>query len=225
MTIRDPESELLLERINAGLEGTSALSGTCSGTFRCSDPNCGRGVLVSGDWSYDVDVESATGGTRWTDYIRIRYVDPALPIFTPPSKTPAKVTAAITAAAELLWINPNAAANHLRQAIEELLTSKRVRSTVLTKKRKRRRLSAHERIDLYRNADPANADIANTLEAVKWIGNSGSHEATLTISDVLEGAELLEHALKDLYDPTARLRRARVKQINKGKRIPRTKKK
>lgn len=225
MKLHDPASEQLLAHITAGMAGTGELTGTCSGTFRCSDPECGRAVLISGDWSYDVDVDTLTNGTRWTDFIRVRYVSPALPIFTPPAKTPEKVTAAIHAASELLWINPNAAANQLRQAIEELLTSKRVRRTEITRKKKRRRLSAHDRIELYRAADPANADIADTLEAVKWIGNSGSHEATLTIAEVLEGAELLEHALKELYDPTGSLRRARIKQINKGKGIPRTKQK
>ncbi len=223
MKVRDPESEQLLARIEAHLDGAGELKGTCAGTFRCTDSDCGGAVLISGDWSYDIDTDPDSYGTRWADYIRVRYVSPALPIFTPPAKTPKKVTAAITAASELLWINPNSAANHLRQAIEELLTHKRVKRTETTRNNKRRRLSAHDRIELYRAADPANADIADTLEAVKWIGNAGSHEATLTIAEVLEGAELLEHALKELYDPTNALRRARIMEINRRKRIPRTK--
>lgn len=225
VTLPDPESDMLLARIAAGVEGDSELTGSCSGTFRCGDPDCGRGVLISGDWSYDIDFEPNGAGTRWADYIRVRYSTPALPIFIPPAKTPDKVTTAINAASELLWINPGAAANHLRQAIEELLTSKRVKRTELTKKNKQRRLSAHERIGIYRDTNPAQKDIADALEAVKWIGNSGSHEAALNVADVLEGAELLEHALKELYDPTERQRRARVKSINTSKRIPRTKKK
>lgn len=223
MKLHDPASEQLLAHITAGMAGTGELTGTCSGTFRCSDSECGRAVLISGDWSHDIDVDPLTNGTRWTDYIRVRYVTPALPIFVPPAKTPVKVTAAIKAASELLWINPNAAANLLRQAMEELLNSKRVRRIAVTKRGKQRRLSAHERIELYRTADPANTDIADTLEAVKWIGNSGSHEATLSVAEVLEGAELLEHALKELYDPTNSLRRARIKEINRKKRIPRPK--
>lgn len=222
-TIRDPASEELLARVNSGLDGPGELTGTCSGVFQCSDSGCARRVLISGDWSHDIDEHPHTYATRWADYIRVRYIAPAIPIITTPAKTPDKARAAINAASELLWLNPNAAANHLRQAIEELLNSKGVKRSEITKQKKRRQLSTHQRIELYRTTRPANVPIADTLEAVKWIGNSGSHQATLTITDVLEGAELLESALKELYDTTARARRARVKQINKGRGLPRTK--
>lgn len=225
MTLRDPASNELMELIDANREGLSELTGTCSGHLTCSNRQCSRTILVSGDWSYDIDVSDVDGRQTWVNYMRVRYLAPPLPIFTPPVKTPAKVAAAIHAAAELLWINPNAAANQLRQAIEELLTHKGINRTFITKKHKRQRYTTHDRIGMFRDANPANAEVADTLEAVKWIGNSGSHESGLTIAEVLEGADLLEHALIELYDTTKSLRRARIKQINSSKHIPRTKKK
>jgi uncharacterized protein DUF4145 len=51
---------------------------------------------------------------------------------------------------------------------------------------KRRRLSTHERITEFRKSEGA----ADSLEAVKWIGNQGSHESALSATDVLDGAEL-----------------------------------
>ena len=41
------------------------------------------------------------------------------------------------------------------------------------------------------------------LEAVKWIGNSGSHSGAMPLEDVLEGVALLERALHIVYDDTA----------------------
>ncbi|MDN5855882.1 MAG: DUF4145 domain-containing protein, partial [Actinomycetia bacterium] len=89
-----------------------------------------------------------------------RLTDGSLPIFTPPVDTPTKVSAAIHAASELLWINPNAAANQLRQAIEELLTHKGINRTFITSKHKRKRYTAHERIEKFRVANPANKEVA-----------------------------------------------------------------
>src|SRR5215207_8995970 len=50
----------------------------------------------------------------------------------------------------------------------------------------------HIQIDLQR--DKSQAEAAQLLEAVKWIGNDGSHEDTLDASDVLKGIQLLVHA-------------------------------
>lgn len=223
-TIRDPDSDELMMLIDAGLEDPSELTGTCSGKLTCNNPQCGRTLLVSGDWLYDVNVDDHTGRETWIDYIRVRYISPPLPIFTPPAATPAKVTAAIHAASELLWINPSAAANQLRQAIEELLTVKGIKRTYINGSHKRKSYPAHTRIEMFGAASPANVEVAETLMAVKWIGNSGSHSSDLTVAEVLEGAELLQHALTELYDPTNSLRRARIKEINRKKRIPRSKK-
>lgn len=62
-----------------------------------------------------------------------------------------------------------------------------------------------------------------TLEAVKWIGNQGSHTGSITASDVLAGAELLTHALKILYDETDKEVAKKVRLINRAKGIRTTK--
>ena len=38
------------------------------------------------------------------------------------------------------------------------------------------------------------------LEAVKWIGNQGTHEDSLTVADVLKSAAFLHRALELLYE-------------------------
>ncbi|ATB29498.1 DUF4145 domain-containing protein [Melittangium boletus] len=60
------------------------------------------------------------------------------------------------------------------------------------------RLNLHHRIDILKQN---NADLAQTLMAMKWVGNAGSHVGELTREDVLDGLELLEHTLIEVFDP------------------------
>jgi hypothetical protein len=60
------------------------------------------------------------------------------------------------------------------------------------------------------------------LMAVKFIGNAGSHESSLTINQVLEGAEMLGLALTLLYDPTQPDLMRRVRAVNRKHGWPRS---
>lgn len=62
-------------------------------------------------------------------------------------------------------------------------------------------------------------EVANALMAVKWIGNDGSHDGKLTVDDVLDGVDMLEHALNLLYgDQDDILRRIAVVNRDRGVR-------
>lgn len=195
------------------------LSGTFHGLLRCAIPACRETVAVAGDFAVDVD---APEDGQWEfDFLRLRFALPALKIILPPASTPKSVTKAIDSAAVIIWADPSAAANRLRFAIDELLTAHRVRRFDITKGR-RTRLSTHRRIKEFRQREPAAAD---ALEAVKWIGNQGSHDAGLTATDVLDGAEMLSHALKILYDRSEQEMRRRISAVNRRQGIPRNKRK
>ncbi|GLK17334.1 DUF4145 domain-containing protein [Herbiconiux flava] len=191
------------------------LTGWFSGSLKCNEPKCGQVLAMSGKWGYFVNDGDPKYG-QMGDAYWIQYVTPPLLLFRVPDRAPQAVMTAVTAASELLWVNPSAAANQLRQGIEALLTAKRIPKTVKTAKGKRERLSTHRRIQLYKAVQPR---VGEALEAVKWIGNSGSHEAVITPSNVLEGAEILELALRDLFDQTDQQLMAKVRQINKRKKI------
>ena len=60
---------------------------------------------------------------------------------------------------------------------------------------------------------PGNAEM---LLAVKWIGNDGSHDADLTVDDVVEAAEMVEHVLKQIFDESKPLK-TRAQAINRSK--------
>lgn len=137
-----------------------------------------------------------------------------------PDRCPNEVRERIEEAARLIWADPASAANRLRSAIEELLTAQKVPRTRLVAKkggaqgRSRRRLTAHDRIELLKVKEPGAADL---LEAVKWIGNSGSHESGMRVGDVLDGVALMEHALHELYDNRGKELAKMAKKINARK--------
>lgn len=194
------------------------IRGTFHGVLRCSVGRCNEPVTVAGD--YKVDMVKAPGGGWYGDYeafYRLRYALPALPLLSPPDKTPETVQRAVEAASALLWTDPGAAGNRLRFAIEELLTAQQVRRYSV-KNGRQNRLTTHSRIELLQQRKAAAGD---ALMAVKWIGNEGSHADALTTTDVIDGAELLGHALRLLYDDSAEQMERRIRKINKAKGLPR----
>lgn len=79
-------------------------------------------------------------------------------------------------------------------------------------------MDLHRRIDLLRPAQPS---VADHLEAVKWIGNEGTHSRGLTTKDLLDGAEILEQAIALLYDRSAEEVAKRAKAIVRKKGLGR----
>ena len=123
-----------------------------------------------------------------------------------------------------MWLDIGSSANRLRTAIEAFLNERKVPKTT-TKNGKRVPLNLHCRIIRFRIK---NADAADSLEAVKWLGNVGSHANldSLTIDDLLDGFELFEHAIERVYVRRAERLSKTAAKINKlkGKR-PKTVKK
>ena len=76
-----------------------------------------------------------------------------------------------------------------------------------------RPIMLHKRIDAWYTSHHA---VADAIEAVKWIGNGGSHDDSLTVEDVLDGARILELAVKALYDKSEAKLMAKVKVINRS---------
>lgn len=187
------------------------ISGTFSATLRCTDPECADRAECVGDWRVDYASRSHHG-QQYASHFKIRAVWPSPVLIDLPDGTPDQVRDLVKSAASILWLDPSSAANRLRTSIEHLLTAQHVKRQQRVPNKKVRKYSLHERIDLFRARRP---DVAEQLEAVKWIGNEGSHEEGLSADQVLAGAEHLEHALDLLYDPAPATLKARARKINK----------
>jgi len=196
------------------------LSGAFHGLIRCAISTCRETVAIAGDYCVDIDVDDG-GDTTYVDLFRLRFATPPLKIILPPPRTPRSVVKAIESAAAVIWADANAGANRLRVAIDELLTAygmPRFRNS----NGKRWRIPTDVRIKEFRRFED---QVADTLEAVKWIGNQGSHESGLSATDVLDGADLLGSALKQLYDTSEEEIQRRVRAVNKRRGLPPNKRK
>lgn len=181
----------------------------------CRDVVTAAGIATMSDW----DPEAGILG--WEQTVQ-RFL-PAPQMIGMPSSTPDGVKAVVLQSYALYWSDPVAAGNRIRTVIERLLDHLRVRKTRLstrpraTGRRKRIRLSLHQRIEELR---ARHTDAADHLLAIKWLGNDASHGADLDQDDVLDGLELLEEVLGDIFgDQKQRLAKVTKEIIRrKGRR-------
>ncbi|MEV0561477.1 DUF4145 domain-containing protein [Dactylosporangium cerinum] len=194
------------------------ITGVFTGVLTCSLSGCLEGVAVAGgfevvdkptplnEWNYQ---------ERYAERYRLRFAYPAPSIVACPPLTPKTVQDAACAAAVVMWTDSAGAAGRLRVAVEELMTVQAIDKyrPVNTQGggQPPKPRTAHERITEFAQTKP---DAAEMLLAVKWIGNSGSHESGLSPQDVLEGAQMLSHALRLLYDPSEADLKRRAALVN-----------
>ncbi len=167
---------------------------------------CGRAAVRETDQGYE------------TACLDPSYFYPPLEIFRIPDACPADVGQEIESGFALFWSDHSGVMNHFRKAVELILDKLRVRkTTVVTKKGKRHYhyFSLHTRIDEYRKKRP---ELAEQLEALKWLGNVGSHSSSVKLDDVFDACDILEHFIQETFER----RGDKVKKIAKS--INRTKK-
>lgn len=95
------------------------------------------------------------------------------------------------------WADRSAAANRLRVAIERLMDHYRVKKYFVNKRGDNREYSLHQRIGFFSERHP---NIGKLLLSIKWLGNTGSHDSDISVDDLLDGYEIIEHALGELID-------------------------
>lgn len=190
------------------------ISGTFTTHAVCSNRRCQEAVLFAGDYAVE---SGGSAGQQYVGAFVVRYVNPPLPIMDFSPGTPDEVIEGVRRAAALVHLDPPAAANALRAAVERFLTVQGIAD-----RDGNRFLGAHERIGGWRK-QTGNSDVANCFWAVKWIGNDGSHEiSALTVAQVLAGVEILEYAFRLLFDQTGKRIEAAAAAINAAKGLPTT---
>lgn len=185
------------------------------GVLYCGRVACQEKVIVSGQYRTEFITPNEV-----ERQLRLRYAIPAMPLMKPPTKTPDAVMEGIVDASRVVWTSPAGAANGLRRSVEALLDHQRVNKTAFNKQHKRYRLSLHQRIAAF---EKRNHTAATALEAVKWLGNEGSHNSSLlTASHCVESADYLNHALRLLYDTTDAELVRKARAVNKARGVSRS---
>jgi hypothetical protein len=193
--------------------------------LECTNPACKDIVANSGTGSVDFDVEYDENGDPhqiWEDFFAPKHFAPHLKLFLCPKGTPDNVSEEIQKSFSLFFSDAPSAANHVRIALEDLLTHLKVKRYEVRGK-KRTFLALHRRIELL----PAKyKHLQDLFFAVKWLGNAGSHsEAVVRKDDVLDAYEIMEEILQDLFVQKTIQVKKLAKKINKTKGPTRSTKK
>lgn len=188
------------------------VSGYFHGRIECPRIGCDNRYIVAGMWTLDSTDDTTQPPTEGiARFYSAQYMLPGLPLMDFPDAAPEIVREMAKSAGAILLVDPSAAANRIRSAIEALLDHQRIRKT--SPRDKTRRLTTHARIEIFR---AKNQQAADHLMAMKWIGNVGSHERNpLPLGWVLDGMEHFARAVELVYDPTANELERRAKMINK----------
>lgn len=184
---------------------------TFIGLLQCNNKRCNQFFSVVGNVITEPiefgEIESSFIDEKSTyrEYYPKNF-NPTLHIFEIPVETPMDVEFEIITAFKLFWLDKPSCANQIRKVVEAIMDDKRIRKTFKSSKGKTIKYTLHERIERFKTKK-----VAETLLAIKWIGNSGSHLGDLDNEELLDGIELLEDAINQLYNTD----KNRIQEIKK----------
>lgn len=181
--------------------------------LKCNFGLCGELSAAGGRVILGTEIEEDPSGHShefWVDQYEPEFILPAPMPIRLSDQTPVSVEASLRDAASLIWKSAEAAANHVRQAVENLMDA----LNVPTHAPGGGKLKLHHRIEEFQKTDPDNGEI---LLAIKWLGNSGSHAGGVTRENVLDAFDMVELVVTKLFDTTAQQILAKVKAVNAAK--------
>ena len=132
--------------------------------LKCSNASCGCRVVcvgtgdVSQEYLYD-----GSGDWDWFDNFQVKYFEPPLQIFTPPTDTPEWVKRALDVSFSTFFSSPGASLSALRSALEVLLGEMEIASV----NAEGGFLSLAKRIDLL---PEESRKIVEPVNAIRWLG-------------------------------------------------------
>lgn len=188
-----------------------------SGLLDCSNTAC-KEVVSSSGYGWDEEEychdEQGLPDREYVTYFRPVMFYPHLKPFPFPKDTPENVVLEIEKSFSLIFSDPPSSANHIRVALEHLLTHLKIKRFT-TNNGRRHFLTLHKRIELL----PVKYEgIKDIFLAVKWLGNAGSHSNhTVTLDDVLDSYELTIELLDEIFSKKRKKAQSLAKKINKNK--------
>ena len=177
--------------------------------LKCDNPACEETGTIAGNRHQHWLPDGTEDGYTDISYQVFSVVPSPLP-FKLGSRVPQAVADRMREASALFWQDATAAANRAREAIGAILTDLGIE----THSENKRRLNLHQRIEKLRaRTDRTWGEQADLIEAIKWIGNEGTHE-TVSREEVLDAFELLETVIEDIYHRSRHELLARAQATN-----------
>lgn len=206
-----------------GLSGQMS-DGRFVGMLICSYQFCGEVVTVAGGyttreevhWNDDADVPERYEFSKYYPYS----IRPAPVVIEEPEKLGAEAKKHLRKAYELLWNDCAACANRLRIFAESLLDQLTVPRQGKKRNGKNGELDLSERIDALEVTRPGHQ---KALNALRYVGNVGSHEGEADFDDLLDCFEYLEYTLIELIDERRARLEAKADDLLRRKGRPKSK--
>lgn len=191
------------------------------GVLSCSNSKCKESVAYCGKVITRTDPDRY-GYPETLKYYVPLFFEPPLQIFQIHKRCPEEIKTQLIKSFSHFFSDFSASANSMRIALEILLNQQKINKTYL-RNNKRKTYTLHQRIEFFGNQYP---ELKSHLLAAKWIGNAGSHFGDITRNDLLDGYELLQHCIYELYEKKFRERelQTKAKSINKRRKPESTKK-
>lgn len=181
--------------------------------LECDDAKCGELVAMSGDTSV-VGLDDEEDGYQLVTVLHPRSMTPPPPLFPVSSALPSEVGRELKLAFQFFWADQGACVSRLRTSLEALLDNKKIPHQGLSAKKKLKRYTLFERIDLFEQkfGDPDNAE---SMHALRTIGNLGTHGSQVAEDILFDAMDVYEDALLELYEgKTAKLKAKKLKLKN-----------
>lgn len=158
----------------------------------CSRPSCQEVVACSGTGGTERDWDSVKGD-QLIDWFEPKSFSPALHPFEISEQCPKEIREPLTAAFSVYLTQPGSAANLIRIAIEQILTAIGVPGL----NNQQGRIPLHNRLDKLQGQY---APYKDTLMAIKFLGNAGSHTYDeVKIDDIETAYEIMDYVVTDLF--------------------------
>lgn len=163
-------------------------------TLKCS--SCADLVFVVGSGSVSEVYDEAPDGEWHRDYIeyyRPSFFHPPLQLVSYPAKAPENVVSPLDVAGALFFSSPSSCCNSIRASAEEVLTHLGVE----VREADDRFIPFAKRIKLL---GPEQESIKHLFDAIRWLGNHGSHPGNeVEQEDALHALEIMEFLLEEVY--------------------------
>ena len=193
--------------------------------LKCSVAGCGQDVVVSGYGGIeeyyvqgDEDIDDHVGHD---EYYTPKLMVPMSHMFDIPTDCPKELSRQLRAAFSLYWHDKDAASGRVRVALELLMDHLNVKRRSKRSNGKITNLTLHERIEIYQAID---SSIGSQLMALKWLGNTGSHDSGIPRDDLLDAFEIFDHVLTEIFEQRAKQVMALAKKMT-SKHAPHRRKK
>lgn len=178
------------------------ISSAFTGMLICDNTQCGEVVAVSGttseEMAYDEDDYGLPIGQHWETVYHPASMYPAPPLFTLAEQFPDTVKAELKLAFQLFWADLSASTSRLRTSLERVLDDRGIPAFKPGKKGKQVRLFLNERIDMFEQST-SDPDSAESMEALRVVGNLGTHGDQVKLDDYLNLLDVYEDALTEIY--------------------------